>query len=269
MTPEEKLCSRTWRMRNSAGILWCILSMGLLTGVGFLIRGVQAKNKTWIGMGVGLLVLGIGLMAATSTFDSGTKEHPIHSVASDIWGWTYFLTFAGGLTATLVTNRKWLLWKAHSSDVKWYAKGGASQPLVNASPARGYDPNIVAATALTTTRSSGSFPIQAPTVLSPAAPGLFATPAPGGKLDVNSASAQHLQAALGVDATTANRIIETRQAIGSFSSFEQLMSKAQVPPHLLIPHRATLTFGTPAGGHTPRQSGTPSGGAQSGRRLFD
>lgn len=269
MTPEEKLCSRTWRLRNSAGILWSILSMGLLTGVGFLIRGIKARNKTWIGMGVGFLVLGIGLMAATSTFDSGTKEHPIHSVASDIWGWIYFITFAGGVTAAIITNKKWLLWKAHASDVKWYAKAAASQPPVNASPARGYDPNAAAATALATPTPQASFPLQAPAVQSPAAPGSYSTPTPTGGLDVNSASAQDLQAALGVDAATANRIVETRQATGNFSSFEQLMSKAQVPPHLLIPHRTSLAFGTPAVGHTPPQPQPPSAGAQSGRRLFD
>jgi DNA uptake protein ComE-like DNA-binding protein len=269
MTPEEKLCSRTWRMRNSAGILWCILSMGLLTGVGFLIRGVKAKNKTWIGMGAGFLVLGIGLMVATSTFDSGTKEHPIHSLASDIWGWAYFITFAGGLTATIVTNRKWLVWKAHASDVKWYATAGASRSPANASRARGYDPNIAAATALSTPPLPSSFSAQAPAVQSAAAPRSFVAPALAGALDVNTASAQHLQATLGVDATTANRIIEIRQELGSFTSFEQLMSKAQVPPHLLIPHRASLTFGTSTGGHTPPQPAPPSGGAQSGRRLFD
>lgn len=252
MTPEEKLCSRTWRMRNSAGILWSILSMGLLTGVGFLIRGVKARNKIWIGMGVGFLVLGIGLMAATSTFDAGTKEHPIHSVAGDIWGWTYFATFAGGVTAAIVTNKKWLLWKAHASDVKWYAKAGASQQPMSAFPARDIGPTAAAAA-----------------WLAPAAPAPLATPAPVEGLDVNSASAQDLESALGVDTTTANRIIETRQAIGSFRSFEQLMSKAQVPPHLLIPHRANLTFGGPAGAHTPPQPEPPSAGAQSGRRLFD
>lgn len=270
MTPEEKLCSRTWRMRNSAGILWCILSMGLLTGVGFLIRGVKARNKTWLGLGIGFLVLGIGLMAATSTFDSGTKEHPIHSVASDIWGWCYFITFAGGLIATIITNRRWLLWKAHASDVKWYAKAGTSQPPVNASPAHAYDPFKAVPTAFSAPPTPGAFPTQAPTVQSAAASRSFVAPASAGLLDVNAASAQHLQAKLGVDATTADRIIETRQALGgSFTSFEQLMSKAQVPPHLLIPHRASLTFGTSPGGDTPAQPVPPSGGGQSGRRLFD
>src|SRR6478672_10988144 len=131
MTPEEKLCSRTWRLRNSAGVLWSILSFGFLTGVGFLIRGVKAKNKLWIMMGVGFLVLGVGLMVATGTYDSGTKEAPIRSTASTIWGWIWFSTFIAGVVLSIIMNRKWLVSKAHAGDAKWYAQAGTTAPPVD------------------------------------------------------------------------------------------------------------------------------------------
>jgi DNA uptake protein ComE-like DNA-binding protein len=253
MTPEEKLCSRTWRLRNSAGLLWSILSVGFLTGVGFLFRGIKAKNKLWIGLGIGFLALGIGLMVTAGTFDAGTKEAPKTSVASTIWGWIWFTTFIGGLVASFVTNKKWLIWKAHTSSVKWYAQAGVSQPAGNPSPARGYDPNAAAA--------AFASPAPAPTVAPQASS--------NEGLDVNTASAGDLVTALGVDQPTANRIIDARQGTGSFTSFEQLMSKAQVPPHLLIPHRSKLIFGAPQqSAPVPSPASAPmNSGTQSARRL--
>ncbi|AOY74207.1 hypothetical protein ARZXY2_4708 (plasmid) [Arthrobacter sp. ZXY-2] len=229
MTPEEKLCSRSWRMRNSAGILWSILSFGLLTGVGFLIRGAKSKDKLFIGLGVGFLIVGIGLFVSVGMFDAGTKEAPIRSTASTIWGWVWFTSFIGGIVTAVITNKKWLLWRAHTPDTKWYAQAGATQQQTPVPPAQGYDPNAAAA--------AFAAPSPAATYTNPA-------PTQTGSIDVNAASAQELVGSLGVDADTANRIIATRQQLGSFSSFEQLVAKAQVPPHLLIPQRGKLTFST-------------------------
>jgi DNA uptake protein ComE-like DNA-binding protein len=250
MTPEEKLCSRSWRLLNSAGLLWSILSLGFLTGVGFLIRGVKAKNRSWIVLGIGFLVLGIGLMVTVGMFDSGTKEAPITSVASTIWGWTWFGTFVGGITAAFITNRKWLLWKAHASEKKWYAQAGASSPAPNTPPATGYDPNAAAA-ALRSPAPATEYklPAEVPTV---------------GTLDINSASLQDLQSVLGFDAATASRIINARQSQGPFTSFEQLMAKGQVQPHILIPHRQRLVFGERKSDDSQRRQSTAN---QSARRL--
>lgn len=238
MTPEEKLCSRSWRLRNSAGVLWSILSFGLFTGVGFLIRGVKAKNKLWIQMGIGFLVLGVGLMAATGTFDAGTKEAPVRSTASTIWGWIWFLTFVGGIIASFITNRKWLVWKAHAGDTKWYAQAGRSAPSVSANPAFGYDSNAASAAFRSVP------PLSAPPIHpAPSAQTYPGASAPAATVDVNAASAHDLTAALGIDHAAAGRIVEVRQSHGPFTSFEQLVAKAQVQPHLLIPHRNQLLFG--------------------------
>ncbi|WP_411373289.1 helix-hairpin-helix domain-containing protein [Arthrobacter sp. MPF02] len=251
MTPEEKLCSRSWRLRNSAGLLWSIFSLGLLTGVGFLIRGVKAKNRLWIGLGIGFLVVGIGVFA-TAGVNEGTKDAPVTTTASTIWGWVWFTSFVAGVVTAFITNKKWLIWKAHDKDVKWYAQAGASQPTAASSPVHGYDPSAAA---------PAFEPQTAPPMTAP-------SPAPAGALDVNSASAPELSAVLGVDSEMANRILAARQSLGSFTSFEQLMSKAQVPPHLLIPHRAKMTFGAPANAPAP-QPEPPSTGSKSGRKLFD
>ncbi|QOT19314.1 helix-hairpin-helix domain-containing protein [Paenarthrobacter sp. YJN-5] len=255
MTPEEKLCSRSWRLRNSAGVLWSILSFGLLTGVNFLIRGVKSKNKLWIGMGIGFLIVGIGVMATSSMIDSGTKAAPKSSPELTIWGWVMFTSFIGGVIASFVTNKKWLIWKAHVDDRKWYAKAGATQSTNNPAPAHGYNPNAAAA----------AFAPQ-PTQTVPAqhsAP----TDVPGGTIDVNAANVQDIITTLGVDSGTANRIVGARQQLGAFTSFEQLMSRAQVPPHLLIPHRNKLTFGAAQASPAPPAQEPAPQGSHSARKL--
>ena len=264
MTPEEKLCSRSWRVRNSAGILWSILSFGLLTGVGFVIRGLKSKNKLWIGLGIGFLIVGIGLFVSVGMIDTGTKEAPITTPASTIWGWIWFTSFIGGVVAAIVTNKKWLLWKAHVDDRKWYAKAGAPQSTNNSSPAYGYNPNAAAA-AFATPPAPAPYTPQ-PTY-TPPAPYIAPATAPGGIIDVNAATPQDLVMTLGVDNETANRIVGTRQQLGSFTSFEHLMSKAQVPPHLLIPHRDKLSFGTVQTAPAPGAQQPAPQGNHSARRL--
>lgn len=251
MTPEEKLCSRSWRLRNSAGVLWSILSFGLLTGIGFLIRGGKAKNKLWIVLGIGFLVVGIALFATAGTSE-GTKEAPVRTLEGDIWGWVWLTTFIGGVATAFITNKKWLIWKAHSNEAKWYAQAGASRQMTSPSLSAGYYPN-------------GGAAASNPQTTAPAAP---PTSGQDDNLNINAASVQTLMATLGVDGATANRIVEARLPLGSFSSFEQLISKAQVPPHLLIPHRARITFG-PTSNVPARQPEPPSVGSKPGRILFD
>ncbi|MEC5180527.1 ComEA family DNA-binding protein [Arthrobacter sp. CG_A4] len=256
MTPEEKLCSRTWRLRNSAGVLWSILSFGLLTSVGFLIRGIKAKNKLWIQLGIGFGVIGLALIA-TSSVNTGTKEAPVHTLASDIWGWISGISFIGGVVLTFVMNRKWLIWKAHSNDSKWYAQTVSAPASVKNSPVDGFDPNAAtaalsaaAATSQTSTTAQ-SFGLE----------GSSGGPRP---LDVNSASVQDLTQLRGVGHDIAQRIVQARQNSGPFSSFEQLVSKAGVQPHLLIPLRGQLVFGV---GNSPTTEPPAVRGHSSSRRL--
>lgn len=265
MTPEEKLCSRTWRMRNSAGVLWSILSFGFLTGVGFLIRGLKAKNKLWIQMGVGFLVLGLGLMVASGFIDTGTKEAPVTSTANTIWGWIWFPTFVAGVVLSIIMNRKWLVWKAHSGDTKWYAQNSTSVTPIHATPVTGYHPSAAAAAFRSVVPPPPAAPVQPDLSAQTYSPS-----APTATIDVNSASVQDLVAALGIDHAAAGRIVEVRQSQGLFTSFEQLMTRAQVQPHLLIPQRHRLVFGEPGGPAAPAKTQpqpTRRSASQAARRL--
>jgi hypothetical protein len=77
MTPEEKLCSRWWRLGHSAWLLISILSVGIFTWVGFLFIGIQAKNRYWLisagGWGLATLVYIPSQFAARGS-DGGPKR---------------------------------------------------------------------------------------------------------------------------------------------------------------------------------------------------
>lgn len=246
MTPEEKLCSRTWRLRNSAGVLWSILSFGLLSCVNFLSRGGRSKNKRWIGYGIGFGVIAIGLFATTGTFESGTKEAPIESTAGTVWGWVMFANWIAGTWMSIATNRKWLLWKAHHGDQKWYGQ--------EAAPRQNFQP------------PSTEFPLPAPTFPTAAR----ATPvfdqsrhAPTPTSDINSMQLSDFER-LGFEYGAAQRILEVRQQQGPYQSFEQMVALTGIPPHLLIPHRNFVSFG-----RTPEPSKAREGGRSRGSRRLD
>lgn len=66
-------------------------------------------------------------------------------------------------------------------------------------------------------------------------------------IDINNASLESLVASLDVSAETLRKIVDTRDQIGAFSSYEHLFKRADVRPHEMIKLRGRLTFGLIAG----------------------
>ena len=211
-------------------------------------------------MGIGFLVVGIGLFGFAGSFDPGTAENPSTSLGTDIWGWVMFANLVGGVTVSIVTNKKWLLWKANADDAKWYSKVEDSQTQNQPSAVHRFDSEAVANAFVSPTFPSADMPQTPP-------PGANQHSAlvdsPSNNVDVNSATAHELVIALGINNETANHILSTRSTLGSFTSFDQLMTRTQVPPHLLLPHRNKLTFGeaqtdTTASAQKPARKGNHS-----------
>ncbi|RJT97360.1 helix-hairpin-helix domain-containing protein [Arthrobacter frigidicola] len=213
MTPEEKLCSRAWRMRNSAGVLWSILSFGFLTCVNFLVRGITSRNKLWISYGVVSAVVTVGLFIAISGIETGTKENPVQSTASTVWGWVWFIHWIAGMALSILTNRKWLLWKAHHQPEKWYVQA----PVQNAQPAW-------------TSGTPHKQPVQQ----------RMQQPIQQAK-NVNTMELGDFEQ-LGVEYAAARQILDTRPQVGQYTSFEHLLGSTRVSPHLLLPFRNALSF---------------------------
>ncbi|MDR6622333.1 helix-hairpin-helix domain-containing protein [Sinomonas atrocyanea] len=237
MTPEEKLCSRWWRLRNSAGVLWPILSAGVLGCVVFLIRGIKSKTTLWIVLGAVFAVIDLGIIVGMQFVDMGTKSNPAKTPAASAISTVMFVNWVASMVMAFVINKKWLLWKAHHGQ-PWYA-GAPAAPAVRTTPA------------VNTDGLGKAF----------GAPIVSGGPVHGevghrGPVDINGASSGDLQR-LGLDAATADRIILARDQDQGFPNFEQMVAAAGVPPHQLLAVREQLAFG-------PRRA--PS---EPSRRLFD
>lgn len=215
-------------------------------------------------MGIGFLVVGIGIFATAGTFDTGTTENPNTSLGETLWGWLLFANFFGGVIAAIMANKKWLLWKAYADDTKWYAKTGANSAANQPAAIRGFNPEAVANV------FSNSTLVPTSTTQTPSSTSnqhLASTDTFQGSVDINSATAHDLVVALGIDKEIANRILSIRSNLGSFTSFDQLMSRTQVPPHLLLPHRNKLAFGEVQTSDLPSSQQSPTKGNSRTRRL--
>ncbi|PPJ00180.1 hypothetical protein C5E51_35380 [Nocardia nova] len=275
-SPEERLCSRTWRLRNSAWVLWGILSIGLLTFVGFLIIGTRARSKTWLISAAGWGVYGIGMMIAMSNIDTGTKQHPVHSTANSILSVVMFIGWIGAIVHTLYINRPYLKWKAHQTTTPWYGAptkprpapypGTASAglpPEVDAT-LRGYPHNAPsAAPTWSPAPANPAWQPQPPTGQQPWSPATNTqpgAPAPAypqqttGPIDINSAGLHDLQQ-LGLDPAAAQAVLTTRARLGRYTAPDQIMTEAAIPPHVYLSIKDRLTTSA-----SPRQSSSTTPG---------
>ncbi|MDP9883104.1 DNA uptake protein ComE-like DNA-binding protein [Sinomonas atrocyanea] len=237
MTPEEKLCSRWWRIRNSAGVLWPILTAGVLGCVVFLFRGIKSKTTSWIIMGAVFGLIDLGIMVGMQFVDMGTKSNPAKTPAASVMSTVVFVNWVASMVMAFVINKKWLLWKARHGQ-PWYA-GTPAAPAVRTTSA--VNAGGLAKAFDTPTVSGGPAPVE------------VGRPGP---VDVNVASSGDLQR-LGLDAPTADRIILTRDQNQGFPNFEQMVAAVGVPPHQLLAVREQLAFGARPAASEPS------------RRLFD
>lgn len=273
-TPAERLCSRSWRLRNSLWIAPVILLAGIATWASFLYIGLKAKRKSWL---IAAGVFGVGAivtMTLIQSYSDGVKG--TSSAGENASGWVTVLLWLGGIAYAVKSNREWLKWKAHAQpSASWYAPGSepaavpAGEPTVDdlllgrtSTPPAPPPPPPWAAQIPGAPEASGDEaqppPSSAPVAGDPAPTTSRGTTESGRLVDLNAASAGALEAGLGLDRALAEKVVTERARLGRFTDVEQLMTVAGVEPHVFagIRHRATI-------GDAPR----PSGPAARGRRL--
>lgn len=275
-TPEELLCRRSWRLRNSVWTLWGILSAGIFWWVGFAIIGWRARNRTWLAL-AGLFLIPFILMMVV---DLPTKDAPSTPLSEAVSNIMLLSFFAGGVLAFLI-NRKWLVWRAtHGRRGPWYARATANEPSVAGFSApiagQGWIADVDAAL---NTDAPSSTP-------EPPAPGPFNRPpaaaAPGSTqpdssnsswsesgtlsasipLDINTATPHEIAALPGFDPASANHIVATRERLGGFAAPSDLVTAAGVQPHIFAGVRNRLTTSP-----TRQSPQSKQGEAPKGRRL--
>lgn len=243
-TPEERLCSRSWRLRNSVWLLWPTLSLGILTSVGLLLKGVKIKRRSWLLFAAAYGTWTLCFIVSSSFVEPGTKANPSDSVGSNILYSAMLILWLAGVVHCFYLNRGWLRWRAANpkGQTAWYASG-AVMPDESAGgppPRLTHDPSE---TLMNFYRGAASEPTQSGTLL-----------------DVNAAGPTEL-VAMGLDQLWVDRIVAARARLGGFQSADQLMTEAGVPPHVFAAIRGHVQVVNPPS--VSRDS--PSAGG--GRRL--
>ncbi len=242
-TPEERLCSRSWRLRNSIWLLWPALSLGTLTSVGMLRNGLKTKQRNWLIFAAVYGAWTICFFVSSNLAESGTKENPANSVGSNILYSATLVLWLVGMVHSFHLNRSWLRWRAANpkGQTAWYASG-VPAPAPSASP----PPQ----------------PVQDPAeTLS----GLYRGGASGSStrtttpVDLNTATPAELSA-LGIDGLSVDRIVAARTRLSGFHATDQLMTEAGVPPHVYAAIRGSVLA-------DPSPSTPPSAPPSGGRRL--
>lgn len=274
-TPEELLCSRRWRMRHSIWMLWGVLSLGLFWFVSFAIIGFRTKNRFWIA----LSALFLALLIVFFSVDAPAKGEPA-SPMSSLMGFTILASYVGGIIYAWFSNRKWLVWKAHQSGRPWYSSATASptpDPFqANASPDidhvfKSLPPPSGQAHPLSTSQVSDAQPSAEPSTSSGRTmrqepqqlwPAMEPPSTPLELIDLNTAPAETLATLPGLDSQWAAYIVAMRDHSGPFAQASDLVTRAQLPPHLFANLSSRVTVNQP-----PSPGGTPPPRRMDGRRL--
>lgn len=241
-TPEERLCSRSWRLKNSAWLLWSILSAGLFTGVGFLIHAIAMKNKKMFIFAGAWILAAVIYFVFSSFIDSGTKENPAQTTEAKLLGGYITAVFIGGVTHSALTNRSWLRWKAHNSGSNgpWYA--GSSQP----------------SNQLKTPTKSATEALSSVGVGSGAESNTM--------VDVNTATPDQL-IAQGFDAASASKIVSEKSKSGPYTSQDDLLQRSGVAPHIVLSAGSALEYTQQGPGTRPKAPSSVDGASANRRKL--
>lgn len=242
-TPEERLCSRSWRLKNSAWLLWSICSAGLFTGVGFLIHAIAMKSKKMYIVAGAWILAAVVYAILASFIDTGTKANPSQTIEAKLLSGYITALFIGGIAHSALTNRSWLRWKANNSGsgTPWYASGDN----VQAPSQKQQNPSAEAFSQV----GIGNNSLQST------------------GLNINSASVDQL-IEQGFDAASASKIVKEKTSKGPYTSQDDLLQRSGVAPHVVLSAGSVLTYETPEGSATssaPQQSDN----SPSNRRKLD
>ena len=246
-TPEERLCSRSWRIKNSAWLLWSIMSAGLFTSVGFLIHAIAMKSKKMYVIAGAWALAAVIYIVLTNFIETGTKENPVDTPEAKMLSGYIALVYFGGITHSVLTNRAWLRWKAHNSGngSPWYASSTS-----NAESSKPIKPAESSAQAVNALKNNG----------------IGDTNINNGSMDINSATADDL-ISQGFDAASAAKIINEKAKSGPYKNQEDLLQRSDVAPHVVIAAGSQLSYENTSGPQSPASSDVNKDSPTSRRKL--
>ena len=204
MTPAEKLCSRSWRVRNSSWLLSPILAVGMGTGASFIYIGVKARKRQWIIAGMAYAAMLAAYLIWHNAVSDGVSGKGTATGAEENASWILIITWVAGIVHGLLANREWLRWKAHRPSEKWYTEGlPEEQPLSNTSAPDADIDKLLGRGPAHTARQTASASV----------------------VNVNTADAAALES-LGLLPEQAAKVISERNADGLYANPSELMTRA-------------------------------------------
>lgn len=246
-TPEERLCSRSWRIQNSAWLLWSILSAGMFTCVGFLIHAIAMKSKKMYLFAGAWALTAVIYIVLTNFIETGTKTNPVDTPEANMLNGYIALVYFGGIIHSVLSNRAWLRWKAHHSGngSPWYAGSTSDAVSSNSTkPAKSSDQAINAL------KSNGVGDANESNLA----------------IDVNSATADEL-ISQGFDAASASKIINEKVKSGPFQNQEDLLQRSGVAPHVVLGAGSQLSYEETLGSQASASSDNNKDSPTSRRKL--
>ncbi|WP_161927269.1 helix-hairpin-helix domain-containing protein [Gordonia crocea] len=202
-------------------------------------------------------ILAFALLAFAPARDD--PRYNADSVAQQLSGMTavlltFFLWFVA-ITLGFVLNQTYLRWRA--STIPWYedavleanaappptpapANANANANAYPPAPANGYPPNLPASAHLPR-------PLLGPADASQYWAGPPVTQAP---VDINTCTGPHLAASARIAASTADVVVAEREASGRYRSFDDLVARTRLMPHLIANLR-WMSYDDPPPTNTP------------------
>lgn len=225
MQPSDLIKSRKWRLIHSMGLLWPILSFGLLTCVVFTYRGIRMKRWIWLAYAAVFLVV-----SWISLFLVPPDEE---SSLSTVLSLVFISQWPAGILVAVFTNKIWLRWRA--TQVPWYAAGA------------NYDAGEVGSPSVPLSSSSSSYQdsVDRDQLAHRDSPAdrqgsTRESPQRDRVININSADPSQI-ADLGIASVDVANIVRNRNR-KPFRSFDDIVSRSGVAPHTLLRVRNSLTF---------------------------
>lgn len=279
----RQLADGKWRLRHSLWMVAPVLGFGFLSWVGFLYCAIRMKTARamWI-RAAAFAALGVVIVVLMEVGNTPTKAEreagASGDTASSFGAFLMLGTWVLGVVVAVFANREYLRWHAErAGGGEWWrqtssvdgftaADAGPSRlapppmPIPQQPPGSGtfVDRSIPAGlpqSDMTATAPWATGPAAVPVTQN-------AEPARDEFVDVNATDVEALAAATGLTADIAAVVVSTRDQVGGFDSFEDLVAKTRIAPHHAARLRGVATFGP--GRHRP-----PPGDRRTGGRVLD
>lgn len=268
-SPSDRLADKNWRIRHSAWMLALFLGFGILSFIGFLYCAIRVRSKKWWRIAAitgALSAVGWLLMGLFAETEEGQESTNAPGPWDDIAVGYIIVLWIGLMVYGFVANRDYLRWRASSTGASaWYNQSAGAASATNLAPAPTEPVAYSAPVAPTPLLDVDSSPYFAPTA--PSVPPAAAS----GPVDVNSADVATIAFAVGMDTSTAERIVSAREQRRGFQSIDDLVASAGLQPHELMKLRGKIVFGQYSPSTQPAantvQQPTPPHDPRSGRIL--